>query len=61
MWQHMFSMHVTRTVWSRELMAPHSTRYMHTKHMLPHNHDGLTILFKYLNSFKYQQLRQRNK
>ena len=34
--------HVTRTVWSRELQltAPHSTRYMHTKHMLPHKHDG---------------------
>ena len=27
------------------------THYRHTKHMLPHNHDGLIILFKYFNSF----------
>jgi hypothetical protein len=37
MWQHMFS------------VSPHSTHYSHTKHVLPHNHDGLIILFKFLN------------
>ena len=37
-WQHMFSMPVIRTVW--RLMPPHSMHYRHTKHMLPHNHDG---------------------
>ena len=26
-----------------------STHYSHTKHMLPHNHDGLIIPFKFLN------------
>ena len=26
-----------------------STHYRHTKHMLPHNHDGLIMLFKFLN------------
>ena len=64
-WQHMFSMHVMRTECcllgsvytpsnkqhSVQLTAPHSTHYMHTKHMLPHNHDELIILFKYFNSF----------
>jgi len=39
-WQHMFSMPVMRTVWRRELTPPHSAHYRHTKHMLPHNHDG---------------------
>ena len=34
-----------------QLMSPHSTHYRHTKHTLPHNHDGLIILFKYFNSF----------
>ena len=34
-----------------QLTSPHSTHYRHTKHMLPHNHDGLIILFKYFNSF----------
>ena len=29
--------------------SPRSTHYSHTKHMLPHNHDGLIILFKFLN------------
>jgi len=28
-----------------------STHYMYTKHMLPHNHDEMIILFKYFNSF----------
>ena len=33
---------VMRTVWRRELTLspPHSKHYRHTKHMLPHNHDG---------------------
>ena len=30
-------------------MAPHSSHYRHTKHMLPHNHDELIIIFKYFN------------
>jgi hypothetical protein len=47
-WQHMSSVPVMRTVWRREL---DSTHYRHTKHMLPHNHDGLTIHFKYFNNF----------
>ena len=57
MWQHMFSMPVMLTVWRRELelrvqlTSPHSTHYRHTKHMLPHNHNGLIILFKYFNNF----------
>ena len=38
-----------------------STYYRHTKHTLPHNHDGLIILFKYFNSFLYQQHQQGNK
>jgi hypothetical protein len=29
--------------------------------MLPHNHDGLIILYKYFNNFYYQQHRQGNK
>jgi hypothetical protein len=29
----------------RQLTSPHSTHYRHTKHMLPHNHDGLIIHF----------------
>ena len=45
-WQHMFSMHVMLTVWRRELESRH---YRHTKHMLPHNHDVIIILFKFLN------------
>ena len=40
MWQHMFSM---------PAMPTRSTHYRHTKHMLPHNHDGLIILFTFLN------------
>ena len=49
-WQHMFSMPVTRTLWSREfqLTAPQSTRYRHTKYMLLHNHNGLIILLNIL-------------
>jgi hypothetical protein len=44
----------TITAWRRELgsvqlMSPRSTHYRHTKHMLPHNHDGLIIRFKFLN------------
>jgi len=31
------------------LMSPCSTHYSHPKHMLPHNHDGLIILLKFLN------------
>ena len=50
-WQHMFSMPVMCTVWRRELMSPHSMHDRHTKHMLPHNHDGLIVLFKYFNTF----------
>ena len=49
---------VMRTAWRRELesqrTSPRSTHYRHTKHMLPHNLDGLLILFKifkYFNSF----------
>jgi hypothetical protein len=34
-----------------QLTSPHSTHYRHTKHMLPHNHNGLTELFKYFNNF----------
>ena len=44
-----------------QLTSLHSTHYRHTKHMLPHNHVGLIMLFKYFNSFQYQQLRQGNK
>jgi predicted patatin/cPLA2 family phospholipase len=58
-WQRMFNMPVMRTVWRRALdwmlfvsiqhsvqhTSPHSTHYRHTKHMLPHNHDGLIIFF----------------
>ena len=44
MWQLMFSMPVMRTVWRRELTPPHSKHYSHTKHMLPHNHDGWYFL-----------------
>jgi hypothetical protein len=48
MWQHVFSVPVMRTAWRRELDS-RSTHYRHTKHMLPHNHDGLIISFKFLN------------
>jgi hypothetical protein len=34
-----------------QLTSPHSTHYMHTKHTLPHKHDGLIVLFKYFNNF----------
>ena len=53
MWQHMFSMPVMPTVWKRELTPPHSRHYRHTKHMLPHNHDGLIIFFK-----KYEKVHE---
>jgi len=53
MWQHTLSMSVMRTTWTRDLdwlhsvqiTCPRSTHYRHTKRMLPHNHDGLIILF----------------
>ena len=49
----MFSMPVMRTVWRRELelTSPHSTHYGHSKHVLPHNHDGLIILLNILIVF----------
>ena len=31
MWQHMFSMPVMLTVWTRELTPPHTKHYRHTK------------------------------
>ena len=34
---------------SVQLTSPRSTHYRQTKHMLPHNHDGLIIRFKLLN------------
>ena len=50
MWQHMLSMSVMRTMWTAvQITSSHSTHYKHTKHMLPHNDDGLIILFKFLN------------
>jgi hypothetical protein len=56
MWQRMFSIPVMRTVWRRELTSPHSTHYRHTKHMLPHNHDGVITLFKYFNNFNISNI-----
>ena len=45
MWQHMFSVPVMRTVWRVELdSTQYALRITHTKHTLPHNHDGLIIL-----------------
>jgi hypothetical protein len=46
-----FKADVFRSQMVVELTSPHITRYRHTKHMLPHNHDGLIVLFKYFNNF----------
>jgi hypothetical protein len=34
-----------------QLTSPHSTHYRHTRHMLPHNHNGMITLYKYFNNF----------
>ena len=36
--------HIKYIEHSIQLTSPHSTHYRHTKHMLPHNHDGLIIV-----------------
>ena len=51
MWKHMFSMPLMRTVWRRDSNT--SPRSTHNKHLLPHNHGGLIIIFKFLKLFKY--------
>ena len=38
-----------------------STHYRHTKHVLPHNHDGLIILFVLLNISIIFNIRNINK
>ena len=37
--------HTNSCTFSVQLTSPHSKHYRHTKHMLPHNHDGLIIHF----------------
>jgi hypothetical protein len=37
--------------WAGQFTSPHSTHYRHTRHMLPHNHDGVITFFKYFNNF----------
>jgi hypothetical protein len=36
---------------SVQLTSPHSTHYRHTRHMLPHNDDGVITFLKYFNNF----------
>ena len=45
-------------MWRRELQltSPHSTHYRHTKHKLPHNHDGLIKLLNILIVFNISNI-----
>ena len=44
-----------------QITSPDSTHYRHTKHMLPHYHDGLIILFKIFKYFKFFNICNINK